>query len=73
MNRLIVVDCYVFGPVGCGDDTLGPVLIKIVGGNVRIVHVNGGHRQPRDSQSHIAWIRNGMQSPRKNTLIIHKQ
>ncbi len=66
VDGLVVVDCRV-GSVGSGDYALGPVvLVEILGGNVRVAHVSGRHRQPRNGQSHIARLGNGVQSHRED-------
>ncbi len=69
MNGLVVVDCRV-GSVGSGDyDALSPVAVEIFGGQMRTVHVSGRHRQLRNGQAHITWMRNGMQPHHEDTEI----
>jgi hypothetical protein len=63
-----VVDCRV-GSVGSGDYTLGPVVVEIFGGQMRVVHMSARLRQPRNGQAHITWMGNGMQPIREDTEI----
>jgi hypothetical protein len=63
-----VVDCRV-GSVGSGHYTLGPVVVEIFGGQMRVVHMSTRLRQPRNSQAHITWMGNGIQLIRKDTEI----
>jgi hypothetical protein len=59
-DRLVVVDCRVAGPVGsCNYYALGPVVVKVVGGEMRVVHVSGRHRQPRNQSTKITCQRGG--------------
>jgi hypothetical protein len=55
LGWLVVVDCRV-GSIGCDNNALGPVVVKVVGGQMRDAHVRVRLGTPRNESTQIAGL-----------------
>ena len=56
-DRFVVVNCAV-DSIGVGDNALGPIVIKVVRGDMRVVQMIAGYGQPRNKMTQITCLGN---------------